>query len=116
MVALALGQSESSIAMLSASERALPDDYNPPARLALAFKAAKRYDDALEASARALRKVYGPRRLLVLRQRAEILIEKGDRGAARTVLDQALAQADALPAAQRSERAVAAIRQLRAGL
>src|SRR5262249_6961077 len=34
-----LGQPERAIPMLQASERDLPEDYNPPARLALAYKA-----------------------------------------------------------------------------
>ncbi|HJW14464.1 MAG TPA: thiol reductase thioredoxin, partial [Thermoanaerobaculia bacterium] len=56
---LELGEPERAIPMLEASERDLPDDYNPPARLAVAYKAARRYDEALAASDRALSKAYG---------------------------------------------------------
>ena len=52
--------------MLQASERDLPDDYNPPARLATAYKAMRRWDEALAASDRALAKAYGPRKLGML--------------------------------------------------
>jgi tetratricopeptide (TPR) repeat protein len=115
-VDLALGQTDQAIAMLQASEHNLPDDYNPPARLALAYAAAKRYDEALAASDRALAKVYGPRRITVLRQRAEILVDKGDRAAARTALDQALALARALPDAQHASRMIQAIQKKQAEL
>ena len=115
-VDLALGRTDQAIAMLQASERDFPADYNPPARLALAYKAAKRYDDALAASDRASAKVYGPRRFTVLRQRADILVAKGDRAAARTALDEALRLARALPAAQRPVRVIEAILKKQAEL
>jgi tetratricopeptide (TPR) repeat protein len=115
-VDLALGRVDQAITMLQASERDFPDDYNPPARLALAYAAAKRYDDALAASDRALAKVYGPRRITVLRQRAEVLAEKGDRSAARTTLDEALRFARALPDAQRAGRIIGAIQKKQAEL
>src|SRR5438128_10809449 len=51
---LELGQPQRAIPMLEASERDLPDDYNPPARLANAFRAMRRWRDGLAASDRAL--------------------------------------------------------------
>ena len=69
--------------MLEASERDLPDDYNPPARLAAAYKAMKRYDDALAASDRALAKAYGPRKIGILQTRADIYTAQGDVPSAR---------------------------------
>ena len=65
-VYLELGQPERAIPLLEASERELPDDYNPAARLAIAYKALGRWQEAIEASDRALEKVTGPRRLRVL--------------------------------------------------
>jgi hypothetical protein len=47
---LELGTPEKAIPMLEQSERDFPDDYNPPARLAVAYKATKEYDQALAAS------------------------------------------------------------------
>ena len=41
------------------SQRDFPDDYNPPARLALAYRALKRWDEALAASDVAMSKAYG---------------------------------------------------------
>jgi hypothetical protein len=101
---LALGEPKRAVAMLEESERALPHDYNPPARLALAYKEMRRYDDALAAADRALARVYGPRRLGVLRTRAEILAAKGDPAGARATLETALRELDALPKPQQSER------------
>lgn len=106
---LEAGEPERAIPFLEASERDLPDDYNPPARLAVAYRAMKRYDEALAASARALAKVYGPRKLVVLRGRADIYLDKGDEQSARDTLQEAIAVARALPPGQRSERMIAAL-------
>jgi tetratricopeptide (TPR) repeat protein len=110
-VALALGRPERAIPMLEQSERDFPDDYNPPARLAAAYKAMKRWDEALAASERALAKAYGPRKLLILQNKAEILAGKGDTAGARATLAEAIALAESLPEGQRSERTIAALRK-----
>jgi tetratricopeptide (TPR) repeat protein len=108
---LALGEPQRAIPMLEASERELPNDYNPPARLAVAYRALKRWDDALAASDRALATSYGPRRLGILRTRADIYADRGDIEAARSTLEDALREATALPEGQRSEAATAAIKK-----
>lgn len=108
---LELGEPERAIPMLEASERDFPDDYNPPARLALAYQAMKRYGDALAASDRALARAYGPRRIGILRTRSEIYAGKGDAKAARETLEQALREAEALPPGQRSDRMIAALKK-----
>jgi tetratricopeptide (TPR) repeat protein len=108
---LELGQPERGIPMLEASERDFPDDYNPPARLALAYRAMKRYDEALAASDRALQRAYGPRKLVILQARARIYADKGDPAARRKTLEEALAWAEALPKEQVSERQVAALKK-----
>lgn len=100
---LELGAPEKAIPMLEQSERDFPDDYNPPARLALAYKAMKQYDQALAASDRALARVYGPRKLSVLSVRADIHAAAGDTKAARETIVQAIEYAKALPPGQRSE-------------
>jgi tetratricopeptide (TPR) repeat protein len=94
---LALGQPEKAIPMLEASERDLPADYNPSARLATAYKAMKRYDEALAASERAFAKAYGARKVGILASRADIFEAKGDKDQARKTLEQAIAAARALP-------------------
>lgn len=100
---LDLGTPEKAIPMLEQSERDFPDDYNPPARLAFAYKALKQYDKALAASDRALARVYGPRKLSVLSVRADIYVAAGDTKAARDTIVQAIEYAKALPPGQRSE-------------
>ncbi|HSE64721.1 MAG TPA: tetratricopeptide repeat protein [Thermoanaerobaculia bacterium] len=108
---LDLGEPERAVPMLRASERDLPDDYNPPARLALAYKAMKKYDEALAASDRALAKAYGPRKLGILQTRADIYKEKGDSAAARKTIEEAVKVAESLPEGQRSERTIASLKK-----
>ncbi len=108
---LALGQPERVVTALLASEKDFPEDYNPPQRLAIAYGAMKRYDDALAASDRAMERAYGPRKLVVYRTRVDLLQKKGDAEAARKTLEEMLAYAEALPAEQRSERTIASIRK-----
>jgi tetratricopeptide (TPR) repeat protein len=108
---LALEEPQRAVPMLQASERELPDDYNPPARLAVAYRAMKEYQEALSASDRALAKVYGPRRIGVLRVRADIYTEMGEAESARRTIERALALAEGLPEGQRSERTIEALKK-----
>jgi tetratricopeptide (TPR) repeat protein len=108
---LDLGQPERAIPMLQASERDLPDDYNPPARLAAAYKAMKMYDQALAASDRALAKAYGPRKLGILQTRADIYKEMGNVAAAKKTLENAVRLAESLPEGQRSEKTIASLKK-----
>lgn len=108
---LALEEPERAIPMLEASERDLPDDYNPPARLAVALRAMKRYDDALAASDRALAKAYGPRKIGILQTRADIFAAKGDPAQARRTMEETLQYAESLPAGQKSDRTIAALKK-----
>jgi hypothetical protein len=108
---LALNEPARAIPMLEASERDLPDDYNPPARLAVALNALKKYDEALAASDRALARAYGPRKIGILRTRAEIYAARGDPAAARKTMEETVRYAESLPAGQRSEKTVAALKK-----
>ncbi len=110
-ICLALGQPERVVPALLASEKDFPDDYNPPARLAVAYAAMQKYDEALAASDRAMARAYGPRKLVVYRGRVDILKKKGDPAAAKKTLEEMLAYAEALPAEQRSDRMIAAIKK-----
>jgi len=110
-VYLALKQPQRALAMLEQSERDLPNDYNPPARLALAYNALQQYDKALAASDRALARAYGPRKIGILRTRADIQAASGDLPAAKRTLEQALAFAQSLPAGQRDERTIASLKK-----
>jgi tetratricopeptide (TPR) repeat protein len=113
---LELGEPGRAIPMLEASERDLPGDYNPPARLAVAYRALKRWDAALAASDRALARAYGPRRLGILTTRADIFSDRGEPAAARRTLEGALSEAEALPQGQRSEGTIAGLRRKLAAL
>ncbi|HEY0156555.1 MAG TPA: thiol reductase thioredoxin [Thermoanaerobaculia bacterium] len=113
---LELQMPERAVTMLQQSERDFPDDYNPPARLALAYKELQQYDQALAASDRALARVSGPRRLSVLSVRADIFEAKGDAKAARETVAQAIEYAKSLPEGQRSERRIAALERRLAAL
>ncbi len=108
---IALGEPERAIPMLEASERDLPDDYNPPARLAAAYKAMKKYDDALAASDRALSKAYGPRKVGILQSRADIYAAKGDSANARKTMEETLRYAEDLPPGQRSDKTIASLKK-----
>jgi len=107
----ALGEPERAIAMLEQSARDFPEDYNPPARLAVAYRAMERWDDALAACDRSIALSYGPRRLRYLGTRADIQSSKGDLDGARETLTDAIRQAEALPEAQRSERGIESLRK-----
>lgn len=106
---LELGTPEKAVVFLEQSERDFPNDYNPPARLALAYKAMKEYDKAIAASDRALAKIEGPRRLTVLGARADIFLAKGDAKAARATIEEAVTYAKSLPEGQRSDRRIASL-------
>ena len=107
----AAGEIDKAIPMLEASEKAFPEDYNPPARLALVYLWLKQYDTALAASDRALARVYGPRKLRVLAVRADIYKGMGNAAAARKTVEESLEYAEALPAGQRSETAIASLKK-----
>lgn len=89
---LAAGEPERAVAMLLESERDFPDDYNPPARLARAYLAEKRLDDARAAIERAAARVYGPRALRVFALAADIAKARGDVAAEAAALEQGLAR------------------------
>jgi tetratricopeptide (TPR) repeat protein len=110
-VYLGLQQPEKAIAMLEQSERDLPKDYNPPARLISAYRAAKRYDDALAASDRALKLAYGPRKVGIYRSRAAVYLAKGDKESARKTITEAIEYAQSLPAEQRSDSLIASMKK-----
>ena len=91
---LAMNEPLRAIPMLAQSERDFPQDYNPPARLATAYLAARRTEEALAAIHRALALAYGPRKLRLFSVEADIHEARGDRAAARHVLREALTYAN----------------------
>ncbi len=110
-VYIALGEPQRAIPMLKMSEKDFPEDYNPPARLALAYEAMKDYEMALASSDKALSRAYGPRLVGLLVVRARINQEKGDLVSARIAMQEAIREAEALPPGQRSETQIAALKK-----
>jgi tetratricopeptide (TPR) repeat protein len=108
-----LGRPEKAIAMLEQSRRDFPGDYNPPQRLATAYKAMKRWPEALAASTEAMSRAYGPRQFLVFNTRADIQLGMADTLAARRTLVTALALAEKMPEGLKS---ASTIRSLKARL
>ncbi len=108
---LELGQPERAVPMLQQSERDMPKDYNPPARLASTYKAMQRWDDALAASDRAMALAYGPRKLLLFTTRADIYAGKGDAAMARRTMEDAIAYLRTLPDDQQSPARLASLQK-----
>lgn len=106
-----LGTPEKAVPYLLANERDLPADYNPPARLGLAYLYMKRYDNALAANDRAMAKVYGPRKLRVYTIRTDIEMAMGNPPAAVRTMTDAVAFAQSLPEGQRRAGTIAAMQK-----
>ena len=110
---LKLKQPEKALAMLQESEKALPDDFNPPARMASTLKEMGKYPEALAAADRALGRARGPRRLRIYSTRAGILQKQGDLKGAKKTVDDALAFAGTLPRVQQYDGPINALKKQR---
>jgi thiol-disulfide isomerase/thioredoxin len=116
LAAMASKQLERVIPALEQSEKELPKDFNPPARLALAHQEQGQLPQAEAAIGRALKKnTGGPRRVRLLEVQASILAAKGDASGQKKALQEAVRYGKSLPASQRPDKKVAALeRQLTA--
>ena len=108
---LELDRPERAIPMLQQSEKDFPDDYNPPARLAVAYLRMSRLDLALAANDRAVARAYGPRKVRILLNRADIFAAKEDATSRQATLQEALSLAESLPDGQRSESLIASLKR-----
>ncbi|NTX00141.1 co-chaperone YbbN [Myxococcus sp. CA040A] len=90
MAVALLARPEAALSRLERSERELPEDYNPPARLATLHLMAGQHERALAASERALSLAKGASRGTVLAGQARILSASGNRAQAEALLTQAL--------------------------
>lgn len=113
---LELGEPEKALPFLEQSERDFPDDYNPPARQAIAYRAMKEWKKGLAASDRAMARAYGPRKLGFYQTRADLFVGLGDKASARKTLEEAIAMAESLPPGQRSENTIKALKKKLAGI
>jgi tetratricopeptide (TPR) repeat protein len=78
--------------MLIASENAMPNDFNPPYRLAVLYKNAGKIDEGLAAADRALAKGYGARRLRMYSVKVDLLVAKKNFDWARKTIGEAKAE------------------------
>ncbi|HUJ15437.1 MAG TPA: tetratricopeptide repeat protein [Thermoanaerobaculia bacterium] len=106
-----LKEPERAIPMLEQSERDFPHDYNPPARLGLAYRSMGKYDEAIAAYDRALKLAYGPREITILSGKAATYAMKGDKEAAKRTIEEAIRYAESLPEGQRSDATIASLRK-----
>jgi len=107
---LALDRPEKALPMVEQTQRDFPDDYNPLARKAAAYKAMKKWPEALAAADAAMKLAYGPRQFLVLNTKADIQLGMADTTAARATLVDALARAEKMPEGLRSTRTIASLK------
>lgn len=87
---MALGETEKALPMLQQSEREVPDDYNPPARLARAYLTLGQLEPAEAAIERALARCEGPRKLRLYLLKSDILLARQQRDGAVDTLRAAL--------------------------
>jgi tetratricopeptide (TPR) repeat protein len=106
-----LKEPERAIPMLEQSERDLPNDYNPPARLGTIYRTMGKYDESLAAYDRALPKAYGPRKIGILRGKADTYAMKGDKESAKRTIEEAIRYAQSLPEGQRSDSTITALKK-----
>ncbi|WP_408891298.1 thioredoxin family protein [Myxococcus faecalis] len=106
------GHLADTLALFVQTERELPDDFSASARVAANLRELGRYDEALAATDRALKRAQGGRRLAVWLSRARTLERAGRKDEAREDLETALAEAERLPRMQRefSQYAVDAVK------
>ena len=91
---MALGETGRALPMLEQSEREVPDDYNPPARLARAQLSLGRLEPAQAAIERALARCEGPRKLRLYMLEADLLVARQERARAADSLRAALRYAN----------------------
>ena len=101
---------------LEKSARDLPGEYDPPARLGWIYWKGGKLDEAVKWTDTALRLVYGPRKVRVLTQRAEIAAKQGDAAAERAARVGIVSTLEALPATQTTPEAIANAKQTLADL
>ncbi|MBI5169291.1 MAG: thioredoxin family protein [Candidatus Eisenbacteria bacterium] len=109
---LELNEPSRAVDMLLQTQRDFPDDYNPYQRLATAYKAMGRWEDALAQSDLAMaRNDAGPRKMLLFTTRADIFAGKKDRAMEKRALEEAIAFGESIPASQRPARTIDGLRK-----
>jgi tetratricopeptide (TPR) repeat protein len=101
---------------LERSVRDLPAEYDPPARLGWIYWKGGKLGDAAKWTDAAIKLVYGPCKVRLLTQRAEISAKQGDRAAERAARTEIVKTLEALPAGQATPEAVDKAKQALAEL
>ena len=101
----ALGRSDEALALLTAREAALPDNYNPPHLQARVYKQLARWSDGLSAIDRAIGKAYGPRRINLMSLKVDLLLGADRKGEAILVLSEQITSYGRLAEGQKQEEA-----------
>jgi thiol-disulfide isomerase/thioredoxin len=107
--AIAAGMPARAEEALKQSAADFPEDYNPPARLAIIYRELGKLDEALTHAEKALDKAYGPRKLRIFEIKASVQEKKNDKSGQKATLKKALDYGRELPAPQRPERTLARI-------
>lgn len=102
-----LGEGEALVPELRRSAEALPDQYDPPYRLAWLLLKLGRPDEALPPAERAAALAYGPRKGRILSLLADVHAARGDIAARRAALEAWVAHERALPDGQRDAERLA---------
>jgi thioredoxin-like negative regulator of GroEL len=101
---------------LEKSVRDLPNEYDPPARLGWVYWKGGKLDEAARWTDAALKLVYGPRKVRLLNQRAEIAAKAGDRATLRAARAEIVKTLEALPPGQTTPEAIADAKKALAAL
>lgn len=100
-----LGIAEKLVPALQQSVADLPQEYDPPYRLAWIYLNLERYDEALAMAEKALALAYGPRKARVQALIAEIHAAAGNKAARREALEAVVKIYESLPAGQKQPEA-----------
>lgn len=111
-----LGKPLELVPALEKSANDLATEYDPRSRLGWIFLKAGKLDDAAKWTDLALALVYGPRKVRVLAQRAEIAAAKKDAAGERKYRELIVTTLEALPASQTTPDAIAKAKQAVADL
>jgi len=101
-----LGISDELVADLKKSVQDLPNQYDPPHRLAWIYSKIGKHDEALEMADKALALVSGPRKALIQSLIADIHEARGDLASAKKALEVVVDIYENLPEGQRNQSAL----------
>jgi tetratricopeptide (TPR) repeat protein len=101
---------------LEQSVRDLPTDYDPPARLGWIYLKGGKLEEAARWTEASIALAYGPRKVRVLNQRADIAAKQGDKATEKQFRAQIVTTLEALPPSQTSPEAIAKAKQAVADL